>query len=145
MAFKVCGIDRMGTNAMLYNNSPWSPGKDINDVLYSMPELAPYFPVYSKGATIHAVKGSAGIFCFKSKKTAKEFMRKYRGPDNCLLLKVKGIKTVVNPRVLTGIASCPMQLTKKNGWKLRDRLKYYSNPAKEIPGLVCFESVKVLE
>jgi len=108
-----------------------------------MPELAPYFPVYSKGATIHAVKGSAGIFCFKSKKTAQEFKNKYCIWSDYLILKVKGIKTVLNPRVFSGIASYPERLT--NLSTKNDKNSYYLNPAKDIPGLVCFESVKVLE
>ena len=51
--------------------------KRFIDTLKECPEYLKFFPKYSPGATITAPKGTVGIFCFASTKSARDFVEKY--------------------------------------------------------------------
>jgi hypothetical protein len=133
MAYKVVTEEgRLGTNAAmaLYGQSLLS-----ENVFRKYRE---YYPVYNKGATITAVKGSAGICCFKTMKDANLFIGNSYSLrcSNMLIIKVKGFKKVDNPVLKSGCGGPPAHIMKR----------IEINPPRVLPkGFISFEKVKVLE
>lgn len=137
MAYKIVDrITRRGTNALLLILNGGYKDNDFDKVNKE------YFQKYNKDATVHAVKDSAGICCFKSKKTAEEYVSKkgiaFR--DRALIVKVRGFTTVPHPKLVYGCACNPSRIRKQ----IKTLCEW--NDYMPLPtGFISFEKVKVLE
>lgn len=135
MAYKiVTEKERLGTNAALAMRNYSRSELTVRDFI-KYPE---YYPIYSKGALITAIKGSAGICCFKTFASANRFIGNSNELRFCnlLIVKVKGFKKVINPILKAGCGTSPE--------KIISNIKL--NCVRELPkGFISFEKVKVLE
>lgn len=135
MAYKVVTErHRLGTNAAIAMHNRRFKPEDFERPLVSM-----YFPKYTKGSLIKAVPGSPGICCFKTIAQANAFIGNNEALccQSMIVIKVKGIKTIKNPLLVSGMGCGPdrflLRLTDKS---------YLSKLPK---GIITFEKVKVLE
>lgn len=146
MAYKIISKSRYGSNVLYCStNNPEIQTRLVENFLQRNPEMIPFYPKYEKNKWVHAVKGSTGICCFKSKKYAEEFIKceiPYRVHRIAMIIKVSGKKEIKDPILMTGCGGLKKDLLKYNHYKY----KYGSYRRRSIPeGAIFFEKVKVLE
>jgi len=95
---------------------------------------------YPKGEIVKAPADSLGIFCFKTQKRAKEFIRPH-AHKNYLFIKVEPIGRGVSPKKINTLYfRLDLQGQLIPGWTLSK-----NNTENPPEGTICYPAVKVLE
>jgi hypothetical protein len=126
---------RYGSNAAVYIGHGGIMA--LKNLFKECPKLKKYFPRYSKGAEIEAVKGSVGICCFVNRTAARNFRFSHDIEEITKIIKVIGRKKDFdrnNPVLLQGCGSSPERLIDA---KSREKTR--------VPGTITFRRIKVLE
>ena len=96
-----------------------------------------YINTYERDTVVRAKEGSLGIFTFKTKKAAREFIERYGSLKHITILRVKPI----------GKGKTPTEIV-LGGSVLNSILDFYSGKfCKKVPppqGTICYPAVKVL-
>ena len=122
--------------------------KDNRSSCSLAPDGNEYIKYYRKGETVKANKGTLGIFVFKTKKQANNFIKNRRDNEGSyFILKVKSIGKGESPKFVCG---CPLllMLIWDTSKYLNQFYKYgeKSNLQMKPPeGTICYPAVKVLE
>jgi len=134
-AFKVVGKrTRWGSNITLYRNN-YPLNEHLVDARRLCREHPDYFPKYSKGATITALKSTPGIMCFKDRDYAEDFLETYDIRLEAKIIRVRGIgRPRRSLKIFSGCGDTPEYL-----WTLEEPI------GSPITGTVAFKSVKVLD
>ena len=99
-----------------------------------------YSFIYRKGEVISAVPGSVGIFCFKTRKEAQNFLLEFV-PHHGKILRVKPLSRGRTPKTIC-------QFTKEVSVDAFYGNSEYSIPVKETSGLqdlICYQKIEVLD
>ena len=105
-----------------------------------LPKNCKYFKTYKKGIIVKATRGTLGIFVFKTKKFAEDFIIDYLASNSQFqILKVKSIGKGRSPKL---IANFIFLLASQ------DINMFYEEGILAIPppdGTICYPAVKVLD
>ena len=112
-------------------------GYTIRELL-SNKKTKEFFPIYKKGKTIKAVKGSIGIMCFETIEAAKTFKKDaFKFPSAMTIIQVEGLgKPRKRLKIICSCGCNPTHLFDPQ----KEQLK-----ADPPAGTITFNSVKVLE
>ena len=114
--------------------------RKIDRSSYAINKNSSYFLKYEKGKIVSAVWRSFGIFCFRAKNYAEDFIDFANFADRFLIIKVKPLGEIRNPNYIFSTSYFENYDSLKYSYKTM----YYSKNIYIPYGTICCESVEVL-